>query len=182
MFEFIKKLFTRPNPPALIEIDDSGAGSLYGGIVIFLTDGKNDFFREIHLKYFAIKNDHKRKQSIRNEILNIIRSGLKKLNARPKTTKLVMCQGNYFDFPTEFLRKKGYDVERKKIMGRTNTFAEEAFNHLLEHKYNIPDYNSKDYRGENLRQYDLLKKRRDFKNVKINSRGVTEIIKGQQNQ
>jgi hypothetical protein len=68
-------------------------------------------------------------------------------------------------------------VVRQKIAGRTNLEAEKLFKQLLKAKYNVANYNPKDYAGENLRQFALLKGRRDFENVKNQSKGVLELKK-----
>ena len=161
--------------PISVEIDDSGYGSLYGGIIILVTDGVNDFYKEVPIKLFAIQSKSKRTESINKEIFNIIKKGLRHLGAKPKKTTISICQGNTFDFAEAKTKALGYSVTRKKIIGRTNLKAERYFKQLLSEKYNIKNYSPKDYKKENLRQYEMLRQRRDFKNVKRNSRGVQDI-------
>ena len=72
-------------------------------------------------------------------------------------------------------KKKGYKITRIKIEGRANDEAENVFENILKERYKIEVKNRKDHRGENIRQYDTLRKRRDFENVKQSSRGVAEI-------
>src|SRR3989339_904652 len=175
MINFLKSLFRKKQTPKRIEIDDSGSGALYGGVIILVTDGKNDFYREIPLKIFNIKDKKKRSASVQKNIYKIIRKGIRKLNAKKEATEIFICQGNVFDFAEKELKKQKYIIKRGQIKGRTNDLAEEIFHKLLKEKYNIKTYNHKDYKGENLRQYATLKNRRDFKNVKQSARGVKEI-------
>ncbi len=165
----------KKNAPKFIEIDDSGYGSLYGGIIILVTTGKKDYSEEVPIKHFAITDKNERKDAIYKSFTRIIKSGLKKLNADPNSTIVYICQGNTFDYSSIKLIEAGYLVVRKKIEGRTNNKAEQLFKKLLSDKYKIKNYSPKDYKKESLRQYQLLRTRRDFKNVKRNSRGVKEI-------
>jgi len=174
---FFDFLFNK-NTPEYIEIDDSGSGSLYGGLIILSTDGSNNFSKEIPLKLFSIKDKAKRVLSIKKAISKAVFSEIKALKASKKKTKILICQGNLFDYAEKELKKKKYNVSRVKIEGRTNFEAEKAFKRLLEEKYNIKNYSYEDYKKENIRQYNILKERRDFKNVKVHSKGVDQIIKG----
>jgi len=175
IFKFLSKLFSRKPVPANIEIDDSGSGSLYGGVIILVTDGIINYYGEVPLKLFAIKDKERRNKSIRKEISRIIQAGLDELNARAKKTTVTICQGSIFNKADEDLKKKHYTVNRVKIEGRTNSEAEVLFTKLLSEKYGINNYSPKDYKKENLRQYEILRERRDFKNVKMNVSGVSAI-------
>lgn len=167
--------FKKHKAPEIIEVDDSGSGSLYGGMIILVTDGTNDYYKEVPLKLFAINRKTKRMSEIKKNITKIIKTGVKKLHGNKKDAVIRICQGNYFDQSSSQLKKEGYTVKRVQIEGRTNARAEYLFKLLLNEKYGIKNYSPSDYKGENLRQYNILKKRRDFKNVKIHNRGVDEI-------
>lgn len=174
---FFNFLFKRKPIPVNIEVDDSGSGSLYGGIIILVSDGKKDFFREVSLKFFSIKDKAKRINAINTETSKIVKKGLKALNARKNITNITICQGNTFNKTEENLKKCGFKVKRTKIIGRTNDEAEKAFSDLLGEKYGITNYNPKDYKKENLRQYQILRSRRDFKNVKQNVNNIENMKK-----
>lgn len=172
---FFRRLLQYILPKKIIEVDDSGSGSIYGGILILVTDGKEDFHKEVPLSLFAVSDKGKRSQLIRENICEIIKAGLKKLDGNKNSTQVHLCQGSIFDYAAAAIKRLGYKVKRKKILGRTNERAEELFKELLQDKYDIRNYNPKDYKKENLRQFATLKKRRDFKNVKVNSKGVRNL-------
>ncbi|MBI5701069.1 hypothetical protein HZC34_04380 [Candidatus Saganbacteria bacterium] len=175
MFNFFSIFFKRKPAPKVLEVDDSGAGSLYGGMIILVTDGLNDYYREVSLKIFAIKDKIRRTKSVKQEVAKIVHEGGRKFNANKKETEFHICQGNTFDLTEEALKKDKFKVKRQKIEGRTNLRAEELFAHLLATKYDVKDYDFVHYKKENLRQYELLRKRRDFDHVKVNSNGVEQI-------
>lgn len=168
-------LFKKHLAPKIIEVDDSGSGSLYGGMIILVTDGINDYYKEVPLKLFAITRKTKRMSEIKKNISKIIKAGVKKLHGNKKETIIRICRGNYFDQSSDQLKKEGYNIKRIEIEGRTNARAEYLFKLLLNEKYGIKNYSPSDYKGENLRQYNILKKRRDFKNVKIHNKGIDQI-------
>ncbi|OGC06292.1 hypothetical protein A2526_02010 [candidate division WOR-1 bacterium RIFOXYD2_FULL_36_8] len=176
MIKFLRSLFARGKNPSIIEIDDSGSGSLYGGIMILLNDGENISYGEVSLKTFRIKDKKKRSAVVQKEIFKIIKKGLKNLSASPQKTILKICQGSLFNFSEKELEKKKFTVQRVQIRGETNDKAENLFHKILKDKFNITTKDPKDYKGENLRQFAILKKRRDFKNVKRFVNGVEKII------
>ena len=109
-------------------------------------------------------------------LFKIIKKGLKNLSASPQKTILKICQGSLFNFSEKELEKKKFTVQRVQIRGETNDKAENLFHKILKDKFNITTKDPKDYKGENLRQFAILKKRRDFKNVKRFVNGVEKII------
>lgn len=159
----------------MIEMDDAGSGSVYGGVLVLATDGRHDFTSEVPLSAFNVEDRKLRNQKIAETIGKIAQEASKNLKADKKTTEFHLCQGNILDAAEKTLKAAGFKVTRQKIEGRTNLEAEKLFKKLLKDKYNVPNYNPKDYAGENLRQFALLKARRDFEHVKNNLAGVEEI-------
>ena len=168
--------FKKYPAPATVWIDDSGLGSLYGGAIILLTDGENDYYGEIPVKVYWIQDKEERKKKVESEVVKIIKKGLKALHVNKKATEIFTCRGPVFDGPMAKFKKMGYKIARVKIEGRANDEAENVFEKILKERYKIEVKNRKDHRGENIKQYDTLRKRRDFKNVKQSSRGVAEIM------
>ncbi|MBI5698900.1 hypothetical protein HZC35_01140 [Candidatus Saganbacteria bacterium] len=163
--------------PKVIEMDDAGSGSLYGGVLILATDGRHDFTSEVPLSAFNVEDKRLRNQKIAESVGQIALLSVRKLRAEKNTTEFHLCQGNILDAAERSLKEAGFKVIRQKIEGRTNLEAEKLFKILLKDKYNVANYNPKDYAGENLRQFALLKHRRDFENVKNQSKGVLELRK-----
>ena len=61
IFKFLSRLFKKK---IVIEADDSGFGSLYGGALIFITNGHQDFSAEVPLEAFNIMDKEDRKKRI----------------------------------------------------------------------------------------------------------------------
>lgn len=163
--------------PKVIEIDDAGSGSLYGGVLLLATDGRHDFSAEVPLSAFNVEDRKLRNQKIAESVGQIAILSAGKLKAEKTITEFHLCQGNILDAAERVLKEAGFNVMRQKIVGRTNQEAERLFKQLLKDKYAVAKYNPKDYAGENLRQFALLKSRRDFENVKNQIKGVLELRK-----
>ena len=51
-----------------IEIDDSGGSSVFGGFIVLLTNGKNDYWEEVDSKLFQILVKSLRNDEIAREV------------------------------------------------------------------------------------------------------------------
>ncbi len=128
------------DPSNVIEIDDSGWGSLIGGITIgFYKKDTNDMEVEyIPVKYF--QGGMFKKRRYLSECYILIMETLKKWGVTPETHKLAICQGWIFDGPVEWLEDKGWSVDRVQIKGKLQVFVEKMFKREL---YKTMNFDSK---------------------------------------
>ncbi|MCW4050383.1 MAG: hypothetical protein NWE89_11685 [Candidatus Bathyarchaeota archaeon] len=110
----------------VVEVDDSGWGDLVGGVVIVMRRiGTNESHTgEIPLELFQ-GTGFKYKGYLR-VATEIILEGLDALKV-PKTEPLHICSGYVFTTAKETLRDLGYKVVESRIVGETQTLAEETF-------------------------------------------------------
>jgi len=149
----------------MIEIDDAGTGSYYGGIVIFITDGSKNYSEEIDIKFFHNLKAKARNKEIAIEVGEIVKRGFKQLDVK-RTDKISVCPGASLKGAREYLAREKFEFTREKIIGRTQNEAESTFKNLLMTKYNIPEYYPDNPAKNNVYQKSILEERRDFENVK----------------
>jgi hypothetical protein len=81
----------------MIEMDDAGSGSLYGGVLILATDGRHDFSSEVPLSTFNVEDKKLRNHKIAESVGQIALLAARKLRAEKNTTEFHLCQGNILD-------------------------------------------------------------------------------------
>ena len=128
----------------LIEIDDSGGSSIYGGFIVLLTHGKKDHWEDVGIKCFQIQDKKLRNDEIAKEVESITRRGLKALNIS-KTDDIHICKSGYLKGARKCLQESGYPFFQDKIIGKTQELVERRFADLLRAKYRIDKYYSEDY-------------------------------------
>lgn len=139
----------------MIEIDDAGIGSLYGGVSIVVNAGEEYRVSDIGLGFFK----EKARRGLYQEIYMCIRYMLESLGIGPEEG-LRVCRGIVFNYACKELEKEGFEIERGKIEGETQELAEACFNSYLK-RLGIPvkegshgmSYNS---------MYERLKREKDF--------------------
>ena len=159
----------------MIEIDDAGAGSFYGGIVIFITDGSNDYWEEINVKFFHNLNTKRRNKEIATEAGKITERGFRKLNIK-RTDTIKVCPGAYLKGVRDYLVRENFKFSQNKIKGRTQNEVESTFKNLLITNYNIQEYHPDNPAIINSYQKSILEQRRDFHNVKQFWKPVKELM------
>jgi len=148
-----------------IEIDDSGGSSVFGGFIVLLTNGKNDYWEEVDIKLFQILDKTLRNDEIAREVESITRRGLKALNIS-KTDEIHICKSGYLKGARKCLQERGYRFIPDKIIGRTQELVEKRFADLLRTKYRIDRYYCEEYWKNEGYQLKILKQRKDFRNAK----------------
>jgi hypothetical protein len=110
----------------VIEIDDSGWGDLIGGVVIVLRRMETDEHYSDEIPSELFKQDEFKYKIYLRYATQVILEGLDSLDVS-KSEEIHICKGYIFDQAKDILRELGYRIFEKKIIGKTQTFAEKAF-------------------------------------------------------
>jgi len=114
----------------MIQIDDSGSGSLIGGtgIGILNTDTNEYYFDIIPLKYY--QTELYQKKLYQDYVIEIVKKGFSKLNVTKKDT-IQVCQSYVFDKLRHWLTDNEYNWSNAKIEGPLQYKVEESFTHYV---------------------------------------------------
>jgi len=110
----------------VIQIDDSGSGSLIGGTCIGLwqPETRKYFYRIIPVSYYNEYNFPRKKYL--DCVIEIVESGFEALSVR-QNEKIEVCQGYMFDKLRHWLNQKNYLWESKQIIGELQDRVEKTF-------------------------------------------------------
>ncbi|MDK2799915.1 MAG: hypothetical protein PWP27_444 [Clostridiales bacterium] len=110
----------------MIQIDDSGSGSLIGGtcIGIFRTETNEYFYDIIPIKYYNQKNFPQKRYL--DYVVQIVKNGFKALSVS-KTDTIEVCQGYMFDKLRSWLDQEKYIWQSTQITGLLQDKIERTF-------------------------------------------------------
>ncbi|WHH59456.1 hypothetical protein [Petroclostridium sp. X23] len=110
----------------MVQIDDSGSGSLIGGTCIGLYNTKNQqyYYEIIPIRYFNQTNFPQKKYL--DYVINIVKRGFKQLSVSKNDT-IEICQGYMFDRLRNWLNKKNYQWKNTQITGYLQNTIERTF-------------------------------------------------------
>lgn len=110
----------------MIQIDDSGSGSLIGGTCIGVLDTENNkyYYDIIPIELFNYEN-FKNKLYL-DYVINIIKDAFDYLNV-DTYSKIMVCRGYMFDKLRVYLKSNGYNWESSKISDPLQNNIERSF-------------------------------------------------------
>ncbi|MBZ4645782.1 MAG: hypothetical protein PWR27_1619 [Petroclostridium sp.] len=110
----------------MIQIDDSGSGSLIGGTCIGLynTETKQYYYEIIPIKYYN-KNNFPRKKYL-DYAIDIVKHGFQVLSVSKNDT-IEVCRGYMFDKLRNWLNEKNYNWKSTQITGYLQDTIEKTF-------------------------------------------------------
>ncbi|MGE4282917.1 MAG: hypothetical protein AB7G87_04275 [Clostridia bacterium] len=110
----------------MIQIDDSGSGSLIGGTCIGLynTENKQYYYEIIPITYYTRIQFPQKKYL--DCVVNIVRRGFKKLSVS-KYDSIEICQGYMFDKLRSWLDETNYQWKSTQITGYLQDTIEKTF-------------------------------------------------------
>jgi hypothetical protein len=152
-----------------IEIDDSGIGSLLGGMVLVFTvkliHSKDTQYknRDIPLKNYVhviptrYFQEYGYWSSLQNMVVNVYQNAFKEIEEEIpydlKQTKIKVCRGPVHHQGAFYLEQQGYAISRGVIAGYTQDLAERSFASYLERACHYPHVFIQKTKGKNLHGY-----------------------------